>query len=74
MKIFVRVKPGSKKRAVVKRDETHFSVSVKEPATRGLANAATVKLLAEHFSVPPTAIRIITGHATWNKVVAIQAR
>ncbi len=71
MKIFVKVKPGSREESVGKIDESHFNVSVKEPPRQGKANAAIVRALAEHFRVPRSSVSIVSGHTSRDKVVEI---
>jgi len=48
-----------------------FIVEVKELAKEGRANRAVTKLLAEHFGVPQSQIRILSGFKSKNKVVEI---
>ncbi len=72
MKIFVKAKPNSKKESVKKLSETNFEICVKEPPVRGLANAAIIKMLARHFGVPPSAVKIISGHTSRQKIVKIK--
>ena len=72
MKIFVKAKPSSKKENIKKLSETNFEICVKEPPVRGRANAAIIIALARQFSVPPSSIRIISGHASRQKIVEIR--
>lgn len=71
MKIFVKAKPLSKTGKVEKIDETHFVVSIKEPAREGKANRAIVKALAAHFTVAPSRVRFVSGVHSKNKIVEI---
>ena len=57
MKILVKVKPSSKIEQLVREGDS-FIVKVKEPAKEGRANRAVMKLLAEHFNVPKSQVRI----------------
>lgn len=70
MKIQVKVKPNSKV-GEVSREGDSFVVKVKEPPREGRANRAVIKLLAEHFGVPQSQVRIIGGFTTKNKVIEI---
>lgn len=70
MKIQVRVKPNSKTQEV-SQEGNSFAVKVKEPAKEGRANQAVIKLLAEHFSVPESRVRILSGFRNRNKVIAV---
>jgi len=39
--------------------------------TDGAANAAVIKMLARHFDVPKTSIKIIRGETARNKIIQI---
>ena len=71
MRIFVKAKPGAKIEEVKKIDEEHFVVSVKEPPVQGRANAAIIKALAAYFHITPSRMRIILGHTSREKIIAI---
>lgn len=71
MKIFVKVRPGAKEERVKKIDDNHFSVAVKEPPKEGRANAATAKAIGRYFEVPPSRVKIISGHASREKIVEV---
>ncbi|MFA6797651.1 MAG: DUF167 family protein, partial [Candidatus Paceibacterota bacterium] len=57
MYIKLKVQAGAKKEKFEKISEDHFSVSVKEPAERGLANKRVVKLVREYFKVYNSEVR-----------------
>lgn len=71
MKIFVKAKPNSKNTAVEKTGENSFTVSVKEPPVRGMANAAIAKALAEYFGVALSRVRLLSGFSSKQKVFEI---
>ena len=71
MKIEVRVKPNSKTEEVVKEADVYV-VRVKEPPKEGKANRAVVRLLSEHFNVPRSAVTILSGLSSRNKVIEIE--
>jgi len=70
MKIRVKVKPNSRTEELSHEGDS-FTVKVKEPAKEGRANQAVIKLLAEHFSVPKSQVRILSGFRSRNKVIEI---
>jgi len=70
MKIQVKVKPNSKTDEV-SREGDSFIVKVKEPPKEGKANQAVIKLLAEHFGVPRSQVRILSGFKSRNKVIEV---
>ena len=73
MKIQVKVKPSSKTEEL-SREGDSFIVKVKEPPKEGKANQAVIKLLAEHFGVPQSQVRILSGFRSRNKVIEVIER
>lgn len=72
MKISVLLKPNSRHREeVVANDDGSLTVYTKAPAIEGRANLAAVKLLAKHFSVAPSKIKLVRGAASRYKVFEI---
>ncbi len=70
MKIHVLVKAGSRVDQVEMADDG-FVVRTKAQAVEGKANDAVVKLLAKHFGVSKTNVRILVGTTSRHKVVEI---
>ena len=70
MKIQVKVKPNSKNEELSQEGDS-FIVKVKEPPREGKANQAVIKLLAGHFGVPNSQVRILSGFKNKNKVIEI---
>jgi uncharacterized protein (TIGR00251 family) len=70
MKIQVKVKPNSKAEEL-SREGDSFIVKVKEPPKEGKANQAVVKLLAQHFGIPQSQVRILSGFRSKNKVIEV---
>jgi len=70
VKIQVKVKPNSKT-TEVSQEKDSFIVKVKELPKEGKANQAVVKLLAEHFGVPQSQVRILSGLKSRNKVIEV---
>jgi len=73
MKIQVKVKPNSRSEEI-SREGDSFIAKVKEPPKEGKANQAVIKLLAEHFGVPQSQVRILSGFRSKNKVVEVEER
>jgi uncharacterized protein (TIGR00251 family) len=70
MKIQVKVKPNSRTEEVSQEGDS-FIVKVKEPPKEGKANQAVIKLLAQHFGVPQSQVRILSGFRSRSKVIEI---
>ncbi len=73
MQIHVKVKPNSRTEEVSQKSDS-FIVRVKDPPKEGKANQSVVSLLAEHFGVPRSQVKILTGSRSRNKVVEIAGR
>ena len=71
MKIIAKIKPNSRKEEIKKIDDKNFIVAVKEPPIDGKANKAIVKALAGYFNVSSSGVRIVSGHASKQKVIQI---
>jgi uncharacterized protein YggU (UPF0235/DUF167 family) len=70
MNVSATVKPNSKFEEVTV-DCGRFLVKVKESSREGKANSAVIRLLAEHFKIPKSSIKIIGGLKSKNKIVEI---
>ena len=73
LRIWVNVKPRARLESVAKTAAGEYTVSVRAPAREGEANSAVIELLAEHFSAPKSAIRILRGERARRKLVEILA-
>lgn len=72
MKISVHIKPNSRHREeVVKNDDDTLTVYIKAPAIEGRANAAAIKLLAKHFKVASSNVKLVRGAASKYKLFKI---
>ncbi len=70
MKIQVKVTPNSKVEEVMEEGDS-FVVRVKEPPKQGRANRAVIKLLAKHFKVSPSSVKILSGFTSRSKVIEV---
>ncbi len=78
MKIFVKAKPGAREDKVIPPPlkliadtEEWYTVSTKEKPIQGKANEAIVRLLAEHFAVSKSRVRLISGANAKRKVFEV---
>ena len=70
--VFAVIKPNSKHRdGVIEGEGEALVVYTKEPAIEGRANAAAIKLIAEHFEVNRMSVKLIRGHTSKYKVFEI---
>ena len=72
MKISVHIKPNSRHREeVVKNDDDTLTVYIKAPAIESRANAAAIKLLAKHFKVALSKVKLVRGATSKYKIFEI---
>ncbi len=72
MKFWVKVKPGSKREKVVRLSEDRLEVSVSAPPEKGRANERLIELLAKHFRVKKSAVKLLRGERSREKLVEIE--
>ena len=69
MKYTVTVKPGSSQEKVVVTGEHGITVYLRAKPHDGEANMALTKILAKHFDVPKTSIKITHGTHSRTKII-----
>ncbi|MCA9376561.1 DUF167 domain-containing protein [Candidatus Nomurabacteria bacterium] len=66
----IRVYPRKKhQKVILKGDKIH--IHVRSVPDKSLANKETIQLLAEHFQIPSSNVRIISGTRSRDKLVEI---
>ena len=71
-KIFnIRVIPRAKQNSITVDADGTIRVHTTTAPTDGRANDAVVRMLAKHFDIPRSSIRIIRGETSHNKVIEI---
>ena len=72
MKLSILLKPNSRHREeIVTNDDGSLTIYTKTPAIKGRANLAAVKLLAKHFGVALSKVKLRRGAASRYKVFEI---
>ena len=71
MRIYVKVTPRAGKNEVLKVSDGEYKVKVTAVPEKGKANESLIELLAYHFAVPKSSVRIIAGRSTRTKIVDI---
>ena len=72
MYIKIRVKSGQRSEEVIKEKEDHFIISVKEKAERNQANTRVIEIIKNMY--PNMIVRIVNGHHSPSKLVAVDER
>lgn len=71
MYIKARVTAGAKQESLVQKSPDTLHISVREKAERNMANARVIGLIAAHFGIPRTKVRIINGHQSPSKLLSV---
>lgn len=71
MYIKVRVQAGAKKEEIKKKNKDTYMINVREKAERNLANRRICEIIAGVFGVPAKKVRIISGHQSPSKILAV---
>lgn len=61
MIIAIVVKPNAKKEQIEEQPDGSYRVSVNASPIEGKANDAVIRILADHFSVPKSAVHVMRG-------------
>ena len=69
----LKVTPKSRTNALEGWDNGRLKVKVTAPPDKGKANQAVVELLAKEWRLPKSAIEIISGQASREKIVSVAA-
>ena len=71
MRLDVRVTPRAKHQGIEQTPEGLWLIHVSAPPEDGRANAAVIKLLADHFGVSKSSVRLIRGLMSRQKTFEI---
>jgi len=72
MKIKIKVIPKSSRAQITEDLEGHLRVKLKSAPVQGKANKELIELLARHYQVAKSQIKIIKGQTSKNKTVDIK--
>lgn len=67
----VHITPRAHAAQVEEIAQNTLRVRVRAPAQQGKANQEMLRLIAEHFSVPVSLCRIVSGHISRHKIIDI---
>ena len=68
----VKVHPKSRQQTVQKIREKEYTVRVLSPPAGGKANKEVIALLASHFHLPPSRVKILRGKKSRQKIVILE--
>jgi hypothetical protein len=72
----VRAQPGAKKTAIIgiygEGTAAQLKIAVQAPPLEGRANEALIAFLAQTFALPKSAVKLVSGDLSRNKVVLLE--
>ncbi len=71
MYVRVEVRPGARKESILQTDDKTYTIAVKEPAERNMANMRVREVLAQHLSVAIGKVKMVSGHRSVRKIFDI---
>jgi hypothetical protein len=72
MQFEVLIKPGSKHGPLIEANtDSSMKVYLSEQFLEGKTNARLIELIAKHYDVPKSRVKIIKGLSTKNKIIRI---
>jgi len=71
VRIRVRAQPRSSQQKIIKNEDDSLKVYLKVSPIAGRANKELCKLIAEFYKVKKSAVKIITGYTSRNKIIEI---
>ncbi len=71
MYIRVKVEASTKIEKIIKKSDSYYLISVKEPAERNLANKRVCEIIASFYEIDIGKVRIISGHHHPSKILSI---
>ena len=71
-RVALRVQPGAKRDALLGKHAYAWKISLRAPAAEGKANRACVEFIAGLLGVRGSAVAIIKGKKSRDKVIAIE--
>jgi uncharacterized protein len=72
MLVRVKAKPNAKQPKIVEEADGSLTVHLKSPPAEGKANQELIELLARHFGVPKSKVRLKSGASSRQKQIAIE--
>ena len=71
MLIKIKTYPQARKEKIVQKTENSFEVFVKEKPEQGRVNQKLKQILAKHFGLAETKVKLIKGHKQRSKIFKI---
>ncbi len=68
----VKVQPRARKQQIQKIRDKEYKICVLSPPFEGKANREVISVLASHFHLSPSRVKIIKGQKSRHKIVVLE--
>ena len=68
----IKVRPRARKPGIEKVSSGEYKIRVSAPPSKGEANKEVVKILASHFGLPPSSVKIVRGQKSQRKLILLE--
>ncbi|MFB0566354.1 MAG: DUF167 domain-containing protein [Candidatus Aminicenantaceae bacterium] len=74
VKIYLNVKvyPRSRKQEIVEENSGELKIKVHSPPSKGEANRKVIEIIASHFGLPSSRVKIIRGQKSQRKLISLE--
>lgn len=72
IRLKVKVQPRARQQKVQKIGEGEYTIRVLSPPAEGKANKEVIELLASHFHLPPSRVKILRGQKSRQKIIILE--
>jgi len=72
IRLSVKVQTNACKQEIQRISEGEYKIHVLSPPIEGKANKEVIHMVASHFNLPPSRVRIAGGRKSRNKIVVLE--
>ncbi|MBI4093903.1 DUF167 domain-containing protein [Candidatus Kaiserbacteria bacterium] len=72
MEVKVKVRAGARREKLEVLSPRELSIAVREKALENAANRRVIELVALHFTVPKSRVRMVRGHRSPSKMLSVE--
>lgn len=72
IRLSVKVKPNARRQEIQEINEGEYRVYVLSPPSEGKANKEVIDVIASHFHLPRSRVKIVRGRKSREKIVILE--
>jgi len=74
IRLSVKVQPNARQQEIQKINEGEYRIHVLSPPAEGKANKEVIDVIASHFHLPRSRVKIIRGKKSRKKIVILECK